>query len=166
MKARLIVTATLLLCATIAVAQLPNITFNGDLNATKMPQRIPDGYHDLNWSGFFYLVGYGMGLQQGTESNVAVTGLCGTHCPATLGTTRASQAFNLYGAQIAGGWGNNTLTVMPMRNGAAIGVFVFQLTTTPIMIDFTQYWTGPVDSVVFTPSSGAVVFNCLSTDTN
>lgn len=162
MKTRIALAASLLLCTTMAAAQAPNITFS-DLVGKTMPQRVPDGYHTLNWSGFFYVVGYGMGLQQGTKVTVGVTGLCGTHCPATLSGT---SPFTLYGAQVAGGWGDNTLSVMPIRNGAAIGVFVFQLTTTPVNIDFTQYWSGTVDSVVFTPSSGAVVYNNIGTDTN
>lgn len=162
MKTRTILAAILLLCATVAVAQVPNITFS-DLNGSTMPKRVADGYHTLNWSGFFYVVGYGMGLQQGTHATVGVTGLCGVHCAATISS---ADTFHLLSAQLAGGWGDNTLTVMPTRNGVAVGVFVFQLTTTPTTIDFTQYWTDAVDSVIFTPSAGAVVYNNITTDTN
>jgi hypothetical protein len=152
--------ALVLLCAS-AVAQIPNITFS-DLHGKKIPQKVPDNYHSLSWSGVFFVVGYGVGIEEGTNATVGITGLCGTQCAATIsGTT----PFNLFSGQIAAGWGDNTLSVMPMRNGRAIGVFVFQLTTTPVNIDFTQYWTGAIDSVVFTPTAGAVVYNDFTTDT-
>jgi hypothetical protein len=166
MKSRIILLFVLVLCASVAFAQTPNISFNDfKTPGTKMPQRVPDGYHNLNWPGVFYVVGYGIGLERRTNDTVGVIGLCGTHCPGTF-SSKNSDGFNLLAAQFAAGWNDNTVTVMPMRDGAAIGVFVFNLTTTPMTVDFTKYWTGRVESVIFTPSAGAVVFYSVTTDTN
>ena len=130
-----------------------------------MPQRIPDGYHNLNWSGFFYVAGNGLGIQANNlPGTVGIIGMCGTHCP---GTVSSAGGFHLMAATLTGGWGNNTLTVMPMnKDGVAIGVFVFQLTMQSATIDFTQFWTDQVERVVFTPSNGLVVFSSMTTDTN
>lgn len=163
MRRMTVLATVLVLLTTVVVAQTStNINFS-DLNGTKAPKPIADGYYSVNWSGFFYLNGNGMGLERGSNATIGVSGLCGLHCPATIS---AAAPFSLLGIQVAGGWGDNTLTVTPIRDGIAVGVYVFHLTTAYTTIDFTQYWNGPVDSVVFTPSAGLVVYTGLTIATS
>lgn len=163
MNYKAVILATLVLFATVALAQ--NITFN-DFNPPggKVPAKIADGYHNLNWSSFYYVNQNGLGiLGNNLPATVGVIGMCGTHCP---GTISASTPFHLLGATASGGWGGNTMSVMTMRNGLVIGIYSFKLTKQPLTIDFTKTWTYPVDQVVFTPSGGLIVFSDMTTDTN
>lgn len=139
-----------------------------DLPDISSPSPVPNGYGNLNWTGFFYVDPYnwngaGPGFKHGPiGKDVGFTPYgCGTvACYASLS---ASNGFELVSAQGAapyatGGTGYSPLVATAYNNGKYVGTQTFMMTTDVQELDFPPSW-GVVTQVVF---QGSVVLYDVS----
>lgn len=135
-----------------------------DLPDISSPSPVPNGYGNLNWTGFFYVDpwnwgGAGQGFKHGPIGKDVgfspyVCGSIGT-CYATLS---ASPGFELVNAHAAAGYGKNPLVVLAYYNGKYVGTQTYMMTTDVQELDFPPSW-GIVTQVVF---QGSVVLYDIS----
>lgn len=140
------------------------ITF-ADLPDINNPSPMPNGYGNLNWTGFFYVDpfewgGSGQGFKHknyitGTDVGFAPYACVTSGCYASLS---ASNGFELVSAHAAAGYGKNPLVVTAYNNGQYVGTQTYMMTTDVQELDFPPSW-GIVTQIIF---QGSVVFYDVS----
>src|SRR5208283_2960582 len=148
---------------TLSFAQLP-IAMN--------PTLIPNGYANLDWSGFFYVdpiwSGAGPGFRQGPSAlNVGFMG--GKLCELTEVSCSASISSNAVGAGVttlagfqvkraivAAGYHSETINVIAYNHGQYVGSQTYSLGTSLQSISFPSNW-GMITQLVIDTTAGTVV---------
>jgi len=181
MKARLILLTTLLALAIGAGAQ---VIHNGGLNFGDMPSALsptpmPNGYGNLNWTGFFYVNpfvwdGAGPGFKHkewmmGSDVVFAPYACPGLGCYASLTSLTGlsadrnvpppSTGFMLVKAHAAAGYatmgpGGSPLVVTAYYKGKFVGSVTYMMNTDVQQLEFPTEW-GVVTQVIF---QGSIVF--------
>lgn len=134
-----------------------------DLPDMDSPSPMPNGYGNLNWTGFSYVDPYdwggaGPGFKRGPVGrDVAFAPYaCNTFgCNASLS---ASNGFELVSAHGAAGYSKNPLVVTAYNNGKYVGIQTFMMTTDVQELDFPPSW-GIVTQIFF---QGSVVLYDVS----
>ena len=158
--------ATILALAMGASAQ-QDVTFSA-LPTALSPTALPNGYSDLDWSGFHYVApswsGGGDGFKQGPSAlNVAFMGghvceLTAALCSASISAAAPANAlgFHAQSAIVAAGYHAETVNVSAYNRGHFVGSHAFTLSTALQEIDFPDSW-GAITQLVMETTQGTVV---------
>lgn len=151
---------------TVTFAQLPSV---------RTPSVLPNGYGNLDWSGFYYVspswVGADVGLRQGPSAlNVAFMGgaLCELNdisCSASISSAEATAAegFIVHSAIVAAGSHAETVHVSAYNHGHFVGAEVYSLTASLQRISFPPGW-GAITQLAMDTTHGTVVLYAVSLD--
>jgi hypothetical protein len=133
-----------------------------DLPDISSPSPMPNGYGNLNWTGFFYVDPYdwngaGPGFKHGPigkDVGFAPYGCGSVGCYASLNSSTGFELINAHAAApyANGGPGGSPLIVTAYDNGKYIGIQTFMMTTDVQELDFPPSW-GIVTQVVFQGSA-------------
>ena len=149
---------------TVTFAQLPSV---------RTPSVLPNGYANLDWSGFYYVspswVGADVGLREGPNAlNVAFMGgvLCELNdvsCSASISSAGATAAegFIVHSAIVAAGSHAETVNVSAYNHGHFVGSEVYNLTASLQTMNFPPGW-GSITQLVVDAPRGTVVFYDLN----
>ena len=144
---------------TVNFSDLPNIS---------SPSPVPDGYANLNWTGFFYVnpfewIGAGPGFKNGPigEDVAFAPYACSSlGCYASLSSSTGFELLSAHAAApyATGGPGGTPLVVTAYYKGKYVGTGTYMMTTEEQELDFPPSW-GIVSQAVF---QGAAVMYDLS----
>jgi hypothetical protein len=164
--------ATILALALGARAQTVNFAA---LPAVSNPTLLPNGYSNLNWSGFYYVdpiwSGAGAGFRQGPNSlDVAYMGggeceKAGVSCSASISSNasaaNALAGFKAQSAIVAAGYHSETINVSAYNHGHFVGSANYNLSTSLQQINFSAGW-GMITQLVMDTNSGTLVLYALN----
>jgi hypothetical protein len=164
--------ATILALALGASAESVNF---GALPAVSNPTLLPNGYSNLDWSGFYYVdpiwSGAGVGFKQGPNSlDVAYMGgghceKAGVSCSASISSNAASAnaaaGFKAQSAIVAAGYHSETINVSAYKQGQFVGSQNYNLSTSLQQINFPAGW-GMITQLVMDTNSGTLVLYALN----
>lgn len=157
---RTLLLLTCVVVLTFGASAQERLTF-ADLPLVSSPSPMPSGYGHLDWGNFSYVDPYewsgsGPGFKLGPigQDIAFIDGrFCGIS-PVCYGTLNLPRGFALVSADVAGGFGPTTVTLVAYRNGTHIGTANFFVTSQMRTLSFPPSW-GVVTEVVLQVSGGA-----------